>query len=143
MKLSNQELSLLHRGLQLIGFDRRTQKLQTLLCRFKSSYTEGTIAINKLFNDCMKKMPKFKEKYAFMAVMWLTAYAKETDLADRFKCCEKKVEQKCKEYCKLLQSFKDVKVRFKGFDNIVYQYEVIGSSKPVLKQFLMVWDIFI
>jgi hypothetical protein len=73
-------------------------------------------------------MPKFKEKYAFMAVMWLTTYAKENDLAGRFKCCEKTVEQKCKEYCKLFQSFKDVKVRFKGFDNRVYQYDVDAQN---------------
>ena len=124
MKLTHKELSLLHRGLQWIGFDRRAQKLGTLLRRFKSLYTEGPIAISKLFDDCKREMPKFKEKYAFMAVMWLTTYAKETDLAGRFKCCEKTVEKKCKEYCKLFQSFKDAMVRFSGFDERVYQYDV-------------------
>jgi hypothetical protein len=91
-------------------------------------YTEDPVALNKLFNDCKTKMPKFKEKYAFMAAMWLTTYAKETDLAGRFKCCEKTVEKKCKEYSKLFQSFKNVKVRFGGFDERVYQFAVDAQN---------------
>ena len=70
--LSSGELQLLHRGLEWIGFKRvKSRKTKTLIRRFKSMFGENPVAINKLFKDCMKKTPKFKEKYAFMTLQWL------------------------------------------------------------------------
>ena len=92
--------SLLHRGIDWIGFKRISQKkargqpknkTKTLIPRFKSMFTEGPVAIKKLFKDCKKLSPKFKEKYRFITLQWLCSYAKELDLAGRFDCCEKTV----------------------------------------------------
>lgn len=131
--LTDEELGLLHRGIDWIGFKRSSEKkarglpknkTKTLIRRFKSMFTEGPVAINKLFKDCKKLSPKFKEKYGFMTLQWLCTYAKEVDLAGRYDCCEKTVEKKTKEYTELFQSFKNSKVRFKGFDGRTYQFGV-------------------
>jgi hypothetical protein len=55
-------------------------------------------------------------------------YGKEVDLAGRFDCCEKTVGQKTVEYTKLFQTFKDLKVRFGGFDGRIYQFSCDGQN---------------
>ena len=129
--LTDKELALLHRGIEWVGFKKKRKnspKTKTLIRRFKSMFAEGPVAINKLFKDCTAKHPKFKEKYAFMTLQWLCTYAKEVDLAGRYGCCEKTVEKKTREYTKLFQSFKDLKVRFDGFDQRTYQFSVDGQN---------------
>ena len=91
-------------------------------------FGEGPIAINKLFKDCRKKLRKFKEKYAFMTLQWLKTYAFEVDLAGRYDCCERTVEPKLKEYVRLFQSFIKSKVKFRGFDDRVYQFTCDGQN---------------
>lgn len=91
-------------------------------------FGENPVAINKLFKDCMKKTPKFKEKYAFMTLQWLKTYAFEVDLAGRYKCCERTVEKKVKEYTQLFQSFIKSKVKLSGFDKRIYQFVVDGQN---------------
>jgi hypothetical protein len=72
MALSSEEEALLQRGLDWIGkTSGRAKSIKTRVKRFKSMYIEGPIAIHKLFSNCKQKMKKFKEKYAFMALMWL------------------------------------------------------------------------
>jgi hypothetical protein len=72
MALSSEEEALLQRGLDWIGKTSGGAKsIKTRVKRFKSMYIEGPIAIHKLFSNCKQKMKKFKEKYAFMALMWL------------------------------------------------------------------------
>jgi hypothetical protein len=72
MVLSSEEEALLERRLNWIGFKRsRTKSIKTQVRRFKSMYIKGPLAIGKLFRDCELKKKKFKEKYAFMTLMWL------------------------------------------------------------------------
>jgi hypothetical protein len=72
MALSSEEEALLQRGLGWIGkTSGRGKSIKTRVKRFKSMYIEGPIAVHKLFCDCKQKMKKFKEKYAFMTLMWL------------------------------------------------------------------------
>ena len=109
-KLTAEERELLQRGLQWVGFKRRKRKTKVLVRRFKSMFGEGPVAINQLFKDSQRKQPKFKEKYAFMALQWLKTYATEVDLAGRYGCCELTVEKMTKKYVRLFQSFKTSKV---------------------------------
>ena len=127
-KLTAEERELLQRGLQWVGFKRRKRKTKVLVRRFKSMFGEGPVAINQLFKDCQRKQPKFKEKYAFMALQWLKTYATEVDLAGRYGCCELTVEKMTKKYVRLFQSFKTSKVRFSGFDRRIYQFSCDGQN---------------
>lgn len=128
MALTAEERELLLRVLDWVGFKRRKRKTKALVRRFKSMFGEGPVAINKLFNDCRRKQPSFKEKYAFMTLQWLKTYAFEVDLAGRYGCCEPTVETKTKEYTRLFQSFLKTKVRFSGFDRRIFQYTCDGQN---------------
>ena len=127
--MNNDEIALLHRGLDWIGFKRKgSMKQRILIKRFKSMFGESPAAITKLFIDCKAKKEKFSEKYAFMTLQWLKTYALEVDLAGRYKCCERTVEKMVKEYARLFKSFKGSKIRFGGFDQRTYQYSVDGKN---------------
>lgn len=61
----------------------------------------------------------------------MKTYAFETDLAGRYGCCERTVEDKTKVYTKLFASFKSSKIRFDGFkQGYVYQLVVDDSDSP-------------
>ena len=136
-KLTAEERELLQRGLQWVGFKRRKRKTKVLVRRFKSMFGEGPVAINQLFKDCQRKQPKFKEKYAFMALQWLKTYATEVDLAGRYGCCELTVEKMTKKYVRLFQSFKTSKVRFSGFDRRIYQFSCDGQNTWDVKRLIV------
>jgi hypothetical protein len=110
-RFTDNEIKLLHHGIRWIGFRRPDRvRVKTLVRRFKCIFGKGPVAINALFNDCKNAMDGFDEKYAFATLNWLKTYAFETDLAGRYGCCERTVEDKTKVYTKLFASFKISKI---------------------------------
>ncbi len=131
-RFTDNEIKLLHHGIRWIGFRRPDRvRVKTLVRRFKCIFGKGPVAINALSNYCKNAMDGFDEKYAFATLNWLKTYAFETDLAGRYGCCERTVEDKTKVYTKLFASFKSSKICFDGFkQGYVYQLVVDDSDSP-------------
>jgi hypothetical protein len=128
------EGSMLSYGLSLVGFHRARQNVSTgtNMKRFVSFYGVEPKTIVALFDDLKAKFPVFVEKLALMSINWLKSYDTERVLAGRWEYTERTIERKVKEYVRRIQSLKDKKIRFSGFDKrFNFQIGVDGQNYHV------------
>ena len=55
-------------------------------------------------------------QYFLMTLNWIKLYKTETQLSGPWGFCEDHVRAKCKEYAKMIQSLKEDKIVFDGFE---------------------------
>jgi hypothetical protein len=125
------EGTMLSYGLSFVGFPCARQNVSTgtNMKRFVSYYGVEPKTIVALFDDLKAKFTLFMEQYALMSINWLKSYDTERVLAGRWGLSERTIEPKVKAYAKMIQSLKETKIRFDGFDKrFQYQFGVDGQN---------------
>lgn len=121
-------------GLSFVGFDRDRQarvNLSTNNERFKAHYGIPTLAVAIVYNDMRAEFDDIIMKDFFMTLNWFKCYDVEHVLAGRWQYCEKYIRERVKDYTKRMQSFKQKKIVFGGFDEREeYPYSLDGVHFP-------------
>lgn len=110
------ESSILYCGLGYAGFDKDRQarvgkdRNET---RFLAHYGVRPSTLVPFYTDLMNKYPDANIKDFLMTVNWLKEYSVYEVLAGRWRCCEEYVGPTVKKYGRMMQSFKDEKIKLR------------------------------
>ena len=70
-----------------------------------------------------------------MTLHWFTKYGTEKDLIGPWGFCEDHVRDKCKEYAKMIQSLKEKKIVFGGFDESEIHWITVDTVNFLTQEF--------
>lgn len=109
------DVDILATGLSYVGFDAKQQNRVNLarnMKRFKQFFGPDPSTIAPLFRDLRDAFPTLKYKDALMTLNWLWINDKQSVLSARWRCCEEYISPTVKEYARMIQSLKDMKIKF-------------------------------
>ena len=107
-------------GLTQVGFGPKRQKRaghKLNVTRFKAHFGVEPRTVRVLFRDIKKKYPKTQLVYFMLTLNWFNLYDVEHVLAGKWNFCEEHIGQKLKEYARMIQSLKDEKIVFDGWED--------------------------
>ena len=113
------EDSMMFHGLCVFQFGTERQgrvKKETNVDRFKSHYGIPPKTALAVYEGLRGKHTFVELKYFLMTLNWIKLYKTETQLSGPWGYCEDHVRAKCKEYAKMIQSLKEDKIVFDGFE---------------------------
>ena len=113
------ENNILTIGLSKVGFDKQRQRRVGRginIARFKAFYGVPPVTVHALLNDLKESYPSAKVVYLLLALNWLKLYSTEPVLSGRWDYCNDHIRKMTKVYVKMIQSLKEKKITFDGFD---------------------------
>jgi hypothetical protein len=129
----NDENFMLSKGLSLVGFDEKRQRVTKSQNeeRFQAFYGVGSKPVSALYNDLKTANPEVFDKdryleYFFMTLNWLKLYDTEWVLAGRWCYHEETCRPKIKEIACLIQNLKEQKIKWGDFADETFICSVDG-----------------
>lgn len=125
------DVDILAAGLSYVGFDAKQQnrvKLERNMKRFKQFFGPDPSTIAPLFRDLRDAYPTLKYKDALMTMNWLWINDKQSVLSARWRYCEEYISPTVKQYTRMIQSLKDMKIKFVFSHNKHYMASIDCSN---------------
>ena len=117
----------MHTGLEIIGFDptrQRRTRYATNLLRFRSAFGCSPEACAAIFHDIQvagnvaTRIDKPNCYFFLVAMNWLATYNKEAVMAGFFRCDEKTLRNRIKQYVEAVAGLKDEKIKWKDLTHV-------------------------
>jgi len=106
-------------GLSKVGFgvQRQCRVVRGLnIGRFKAFYGVPPVTVRAIFNDLKEAYASVELEYLLLALNWLNLYSTEPVMSGRWGFCYDHIRKMTKVYAKMIQSLKERKITFDGFD---------------------------
>jgi DDE superfamily endonuclease len=106
-------------GLSFVGFPEFRQRVANALNkrRFRSFFGVSPKALSNLYADLCNICPSINVSTFFTAINWLKLYDSEHVLSGRWGMHEETIRNGVRDYVSMIQSLKDLKVRWGGFED--------------------------
>ena len=128
---------LLSLGLSYFNFDENRLsrvKKETNIDRWKNYFGIPPRTALAVYED-LKRETGVNLVYFLMTLHWFTKYGTEKDLIGPWGFCEDHVRDKCKEYAKMIQSLKEKKIVFGGFDESEIHWITVDTVNFLTQEF--------
>ena len=106
-------------GLSKVGFGEQRQHCVCRgvnIARFKAFYGVPPVTVRALLKDLKEAYSSAEFVYLLLALNWLKLYSTEPVLSGRWGYCNDHIRKMTKVYVKMIQSLKEKKITFDGFD---------------------------
>ena len=91
--------------------------------------------MRSILTDVKVENPAATLEYLLVAMNWLKLYSTEPVLSGRWKHDDKHLRNKSKEYARMIQSLKDKKIKFEGFDQREMYWISVDTVNFVTEEF--------